>query len=312
MIVTITLNPAIDKTASIPALYPRALNRLRGVLWDVGGKGLNVSKTIAALGGSSTAIGFLAGEAGHSIQRVLENTRGITPDLLFIRGETRTNLKLVEPDGSLTELNEQGPAASEKDLAALVQKIGSYAAPGNIFVLSGSAGPGVPEDFYRRLVDTIHAGGAKVVLDADGPLLSNALEAAPDVVKPNEYELCQLFGRASATTDELAEMGRELNARGIGLACISRGAQGAVFAHGGQVCFAPGLHVEASSSVGAGDAMAAAIAYSMDQRFPLERCMRLALAAGAAACTTPGTRPPDSSAVQALEQQVRLEWVGAV
>ena len=113
MIVTLTLNPAIDKTARIDALCPRGLNRLGQVERDVGGKGVNVSKMLAALGQDSIACGFAAGQAGRTVVETLRAWPGghITPDFVALPGETRTNLKLVEPDGALTELNEPGPAA---------------------------------------------------------------------------------------------------------------------------------------------------------------------------------------------------------
>lgn len=136
----------MDKTAEIDRLCPRALNRLDGVVSDVGGKGINVSKTIAALGRQSVACGFLAGQTGQSIRQTLLDWPGggIRPDFLTVPGETRTNLKLVEPGGELTELNERGPHISQESLDALTAKLEGYAAPGTLFVLAGSVGPGVP------------------------------------------------------------------------------------------------------------------------------------------------------------------------
>lgn len=306
MIITVTMNPAIDKTAAVHTLCPRALNRLSGVLKDVGGKGINVSRTIAALGGRSVATGFLAGDSGRSIERVLQETEGVTPDFLYIEGETRTNLKLVEPDGSLTELNEQGPSPSNGDLERLMEKLNSHAGPDTLFVLAGSAGPEMAPDIYGRMIEALHTRGARVFLDADGPLFAGGLKARPDIIKPNEFELCQLFGRSHAAEEELIEMGRRLNGQGIGLVCISRGADGALFVQGEQVYRAPGLAVKARSSVGAGDAMVAAIAYGLDGRLPLQDCLRLGLASSAAACTTQGTRPPSGELVRELEKQVRI------
>lgn len=307
MIVTVTMNPAIDKTAYVQKLHPGSLNRLQDVRTDVGGKGINVSRTVAALGGSSIATGFLAGASGNVIEQALENAPGIIPDFLHIGGETRTNLKVVGEDGSLTELNERGPLATEADFAALTEKIGRYAGAGTIFVLAGSCAPGIPEDGYRQLIRLMRGSGARVLLDADGPQLAAALGERPNVIKPNAYELCQLFGRSQADEAELIRMGRELTETGIDLVCVSMSESGALFLTKEQVIRVPGLHVEVRSTVGAGDAMVAAISYGLDRNYAPEECVRLAVAASAAACTTSGTNPPDRACVDSLKAQVILQ-----
>lgn len=309
MIVTVTVNPAMDKTAEIDRLCPRALNRLDGVVSDVGGKGINVSKTIAALGRQSVACGFLAGQTGQSIRQTLLDWPGggIRPDFLTVPGETRTNLKLVEPGGELTELNERGPHISRESLDALTAKLEGYAAPGTLFVLAGSVGPGVPPEFYRDLTLRLKQKGARVFVDADGPLFAHALEAVPDIIKPNAFELTQYFGLDHTPDEkELIGLGRTLAGRGVGLVCISRGGQGACFIQGDRVWNAPVIQVAVRSTVGAGDAMVAAIACGMDEGLPMEDCLRLAMAVSAGAVTTRGTCPPDLETVHALEARVRL------
>ena len=118
MIVTVTMNPAIDKTVEIGKLVCRGLNRIRKVEYDAGGKGINVSKTIHELGGCSVATGFLGGNNGQVISNVLKE-KGIACDFVWVSGETRTNTKVVEDDGSLTELNEPGALITEKDIQEL-------------------------------------------------------------------------------------------------------------------------------------------------------------------------------------------------
>lgn len=309
MIVTLTMNPAIDKTARVEALCPHALNRLGRVEQDVGGKGINVSKMLAALDQDSIACGFAAGQAGRTVVETLHSwPQGhITPDFVCIPGETRTNLKLVEADGALTELNEPGPAATAEQVETLTGRLLAHAGPETLFVLAGSIGPGVPPDIYGTLTGRLRAAGAKVMADADGPLFARAVQAAPDVVKPNCFELCQYFG--VETTDDpalLVPMGRALTRRGVGLVCISMGAGGACFVAGETAWLAPALPVTPRSTVGAGDAMLAGVACGMDRHLPLEDCLRLGMAASAAACTTPGTRPPERAAVMELLNQVKL------
>ena len=309
MIVTLTMNPAIDRTGYLPSLQPRGLNRLDRVERDVGGKGVNVSKMLSALGQPSIACGLIAGQAGRTVEETLRCWPGgcITPDFVAIPGETRTNLKVVEADGSLTELNESGPAAPPESLSRLETALLRHAGPGSLFVLAGSTGPGVPPEIYARLTRRLHAAGARVLVDADGPLFARAVPAAPDVVKPNAYELCQYFGvETTGDPARLAEMGRALSDQGIGLVCISMGGQGACFVAGKTVWRAPALPVRVRSTVGAGDAMLAGVACGLDRGLPLPDCLRLGMAASAAACTTAGTRPPERAEVERLLTTVSL------
>lgn len=314
MIVTLTMNPAIDKTAEIDCLRPHQLHRLAYVSRDIGGKGINVSRTIGNLGGKSTACGFLAGQSGQIVAQTLHmiGADKISQDFIFVDGETRTNLKIVEKDGSLTEFNEQGPLVSERQLEALVNRLESYANPDTLFVLAGSVGRGVPEDFYRRLIERLRPKGARIFLDADGKQFSNALEATPDIIKPNAFELSQYFGHETeAEEPKLIEYGRQLNKGGIGLVCISMGSRGALFVCKEQVYRAEGIRVEAHSSVGAGDAMVAAIALGLDSKMPFEDCLRLSVATSAAAVMTVGTKPPDPETVNKLRDLVKLNRTAA-
>lgn len=306
MIITVTLNPAIDKTAAVDTLQPRALNRLASVQRDVGGKGINVSRVIAALGGESTACGFVAGSTGRSILAELK-AAGITTDFLELDGETRTNLKLVEPDGALTEINEPGPTATAGDLETLTARLEDYAAPGRWFVLAGSVCPGVPESYYRDLTMRLHARGARVVLDADGPLLRSGIEAVPDIIKPNGYELAQLFGLAADPDNEtITQLANRLVERGVKLVAVSMGGDGASFFSGDGAWHADALRVPVRSTVGAGDAMVGAITYGMAGGLPLPQVLALAMATSAAAVTTEGTCPADKDTVEGLQGQVQL------
>ena len=122
MIITVTMNPAIDKTVEIEQLVPNGLNRIQKVEYDAGGKGINVSKTIHELGGESLAMGFLGGNAGKTIENVLTSWN-IQHDFIWVEGETRTNTKVFEKSGGVTELNEPGPVINEAQVEELIQKI---------------------------------------------------------------------------------------------------------------------------------------------------------------------------------------------
>lgn len=306
MIVTVTMNPAIDKTVDLEHFEHGGLNRLNKVLNDAGGKGINVSKTIKALGGSSVATGFIGGSSGTAILRMLKEME-ISSDFVEVKGETRTNLKVVECSGFVTELNEPGPEISKSELEDLTEKLLGYAGEDTLFVFAGSIPSGVDKGVYRELIAKVREKGAKVFLDADGELFVNALDAVPDIIKPNRVELEEYFNLDyRASEEELVELGRRFLDRGIGMVAVSMGQMGALFLTKERTVKVPGLQVEAHSTVGAGDAMVAAVSYGLDQKMGFEECIRLGVAASAGAVTTKGTKPPSLSLVEELKGRVEF------
>lgn len=310
MIVTVSMNPAIDKTVNIETLLPGGLNRIQKIEYDAGGKGINVSKTIKELGGRSIAIGFSGGSAGKRIENVL-NEQGIENYFIRVDGETRTNTKIVENNGTVTELNEPGPVISEEKLSELMGKMDAYAAPDTLFILAGSVPKGVDKNIYGEMIRLVHAKGAKVLLDADGELLRNALEAGPDMIKPNREELQEYAGmKQRASEEELFSAAKKLMEREIETAVISMGKDGAILLLPEYEVRCPALPVEVCSTVGAGDAMAAALAYSWEKKLSEEETVRLCMAVSAGAVTTIGTKPPEKELVDRLMAQVVIEQLG--
>lgn len=304
MITTVTFNPAVDKTAQVETLVTGGLNRLQNVRQDAGGKGINVSKTLKAIGVPSRATGFLAGNAGQFIRERLTDL-GIAHDFVEIRGNTRTNLKVLDAAMTLTELNEAGPACSADDIRRLEETL---AAAEGILVLSGNVGPGVPEDIYRRLTETAQRRGLQVILDADGGLFREGIQAGPDVIKPNRFELSQYFGMPEETldTDKMISLARQLMEAGTRLVVISMGEDGSLFVTADRALVLPALKIPFQSAVGAGDAMVAGLACSLEQGLDLEQTAVLAVALSAGACMTEGTQPADAVTVEDLK--VRVTW----
>ncbi len=310
MIVTVTMNPAIDKTVEIDMLQQGGLNRIKRVEYDAGGKGINVSKTICELGGSTVATGFLGGSNGHTIANVLKE-KNIESDFIWVTGETRTNTKVFEKNGALTELNEPGLTVSEAQVEALLEKLEGYAGEETLFVLSGSIPAGADKDIYANIIRLVHSKGAKVFLDADGELFRRALKARPDIIKPNRAELeeyAKLDYRASE--EELLKIAEKFAEGGIGAVAVSLGQAGAMFVAGNTKVRCPALSVKAHSTVGAGDAMVAAISYAWDKKLSLEEMIRLSMAVSAGAVTTIGTKPPARELVEVLKDQVIMERIG--
>ncbi|MDY5985769.1 MAG: 1-phosphofructokinase [Lachnoclostridium sp.] len=311
MIITVSMNPAIDKTVEIGKLIPGGLNRIRKVEYDAGGKGINVSKTIRELGGESIATGFLGGNAGKTIENVL-NEKKIRNDFVWVSGETRTNTKVFEENGEVTELNEPGPVIGEEEMKALMDKLEEYANEETLFILAGSIPSGVDKHIYAEIIRLVHAKGGKVLLDADGELFRNSLAASPDMIKPNRVELEEYAGiDYRASDEEVLGLARELLGKGMETVAVSMGKSGAMLVRKGYEVKCPALSVKAHSTVGAGDAMVAALAYSWDQHLDNEKTVRLCIATSAGAVTTVGTKPPARSLVDELKKQVIIERIGA-
>lgn len=306
MIITVTMNPAIDKTAEIKQLERGNLNRLQNCLWDIGGKGINVSKTIKAMGGESIATGFCGGGTGRQIEESLAKF-GIESDFVPIKDETRVNLKIVEENGMVTELNEPGPVVTSKELEELTQKLIHYANDEAIFVFAGSIPRGIENDIYQTLIPLVKEKGAKVFLDADAELFAKGMEGKPDYIKPNRIELEEYFGKDyRVTQEELLDMGKELLLKGSSLVAISLGQMGALFLTNERVIKCPGIKVKAHSTVGAGDAMVAGLVYSLSKGVELVECVKLAVAVSAGAVTTHGTKPPSKELIEELKQMIEV------
>lgn len=309
MIVTVTMNPAIDKTIEIERLEHGGLNRIRSTESDVGGKGINVSKTILELGGSSIATGFLGGTAGMRVETFLKE-QGITTDFVYVEGETRTNTKVWEQNGELTELNETGPQISETHMKELLEKLKGYAGEGTLFVLAGSVPCGVEKDIYEKIVAMVHEKGASILVDADGDLFRHAVEAGPDMIKPNRVELERYMNMDyRACEQELIHIGRQMLKKGIQKVAISLGKSGAIFLEPGYEVKCPALKVKAHSTVGAGDAMVAALAYAWEKKLNQTETVKLCMAASAGAVTTIGTKAPGRTFVDALMEQVEINQI---
>ena len=190
----------------------------------------------------------------------------------------------------------------------LLEKLEEYAGKDTLFVLSGSIPDGVPKDIYARITRRVHEKGSRVLVDADGELFRIALEARPDMIKPNRVELEELFGLAAdACDEELWKAARSLQNQGIETIAVSMGKEGAMFFIGEYQAKCPALSVKIHSTVGAGDAMVAALAYAWEQKTEKEKMVRMCMAVSAGAVMTVGTKPPSAELVETLKKQVEIE-----
>jgi 1-phosphofructokinase len=252
----------------------------------------------------------VAGSNGHFILEALAAS-GIPADFTNVPGETRVNLKIHDPVYKTeTELNEPGFQVLPKHLEAMKQKIREYGPRCDVMVFSGSLPPGAPPETFAELITIARALGAKCMLDTAGLALRHGLEAKPLLLKPNRAEVEGLLQERLSTRSELAEAARKLLEMGAEEAVISLGADGAVAATRQDLLSARPPAVAPRSSVGAGDAMVAALAYGEVKHLSFRESFRLAMAASAAAVTMEGSKVADLALIQSLIPLVQMEDVG--
>jgi 1-phosphofructokinase len=309
MIITLTMNPALDKTMEVESLNLGGLNRVQNVQVDAGGKGINVSKMIDCLGGTGLTTGFVGGESGDKLLKIVEKL-GLKHDFTTIVGKTRTNIKVFDKKYGITELNETGIILTAQDEQNICDKLVELADEKAIFVLSGSLPVGVETNFYQKLITLLKEKAAKVFLDADGEAFKLGIKAKPNYIKPNLYELTQYFNVSEdISLIEIKELCHKLIDSGIELVAVSMGKKGAMFVTSEKALYAEGLDVKAASTVGAGDSMIGAMVYGMEQKMPLEDLIKLSMAAASGAVMTEGTKPPTYELVEQLKGRVELKKI---
>ncbi|QAT50790.1 1-phosphofructokinase [Caproiciproducens sp. NJN-50] len=289
-ILTVAMNPSIDKTITIEKLNPFGLNRVLDSRADPGGKGINVAKALKNFGVNVTVTGLIAGDQGKLLLNALKKD-AISADFLEISGETRTNLKIFDSSvKKTTEINETGFFVSEKVLSCFQQKFAAFLENTGIVVLSGSLPPGVPADFYSGCISAAKAAGVKTLLDADGLALKEGIEAIPYAVKPNLHELEMLQGRKFNFKEEVAEAAANLIRTGIEIVIVSMGADGAVVANREETFKVDSWNICVKSATGSGDSMVAALAYSILNRSSLYDIAKITTAAGSITASKEGTQ----------------------
>lgn len=304
MIYTVTLNPALDKAYSIKVLKPGEINKITPVRQDPGGKGLNVSKVLKALGMQSTAAAALGGETGRQIASIIESS-GIDTCFVYQDCETRTNLKITDMYGVTTDINARGTKFRDEDIDELKSKLLSVAKEGDILILAGSLPIGAPDDLYAQWIVEFKSLGVKVFLDASGSPLETGLTAKPYFVKPtaDELEIENTFESASGAAEMLVSSG-------VKKVVISMGALGAVYADcDGVVIYADAIPVAPVCTTGAGDSMLAAMVYAEEKGMDPLQAMSFATAVAAAEVMTEGTAAPDYDVIKSLLPQSKVRRV---
>lgn len=306
-VVTVTPNPAVDWTVTVPGFAAGSVNRVAGQRSTAGGKGVNVAAALAGSGHRVAATGFL-GRGNTAPFDALFARTGIADHFVRVAGDTRVGIKIVDPaTRQTTDVNFPGEPRSADDVARLVDEVSRLAgesAPW--FVLAGSLPPGVEPTLYRDLVWKLKSAGSAVVLDTSGEALRLALGAAPAVVKPNVHELEALVGSTLPSADAIIAAVRPILAGGVELVVVSMGADGALFIRRGDAILATPPAVAVHSTVGAGDAMVAGIVASRLAGLTLSETARLATAFSVDAITRDEGSAPARDGIAALRDRVTV------
>lgn len=307
MIITVTLNPALDKTITVSRLTINAVNRAVETRLDPGGKGINVSKVLCSFGSKTIAMGILGGESGSYIKHQLDQMC-IPNDFVISPHETRTNYKIVDRElHTVTDINESGEAVSDEILQAVWRKIDEKAASGDMVILAGTTPPGVPDDTMATWITHLKARGIRTCLDTSGMAMKLGVQALPEIIKPNKMELSELYGENLHYMRDIIAAAMQLAQSGIPRVVISLGEDGALFVTRDQVLRGHGVDVPVSSTVGSGDSFVAAIAHAAQKGMSWEETAHYAIAVSAANAMCSGTQPPTPSQVEQLLNRVVVD-----
>jgi 1-phosphofructokinase family hexose kinase len=304
-VVTVTINPVIDQTISLPNFTPGAVNRVQASQLDAGGKGINVASCLCDYGHPTTVTGFLGADNDEIFRRFFRR-KGIEDRFVTIAGQTRTGIKIIdELAHQTTDINFPGQTPGLADIEQLFSILKELAVGAEWFVLSGSIPPGVPPSIYHDMIKAL--ADRKVVVDTSGEGFRQALLARPTIVKPNLFELEEFAGRYLETPEAILAQARAIGEQyGIRTVIVSLGKEGAIFLDGEEIIWAVPDPIQVKSTVGAGDAMVAGVVAGKLRGLASPNCARLATAFAMNALTHIGSGLSSVQAVQAMMARVTL------
>ena len=307
MIYTLTLNPAVDRELTVPAMEFDSVLRASESRVDFGGKGFNVSRLLKGMEEPSTAVGFLGGNAGELLQSGLQSL-GIGTDFVWVTGETRTNVSIVtQTHDHYIKVNEKGPLVDADKQKELLDKIDSLAKRNDWWVLAGSMPPGVADDFYARIVNVLNKHEANAILDTTGEALRLGCAEKPYLIKPNTEEVHALTGMPVDSTTEIAAAAAELRKMGVQNVVISMGKAGALMQSAEETWLTHSPKIQEKNPIGAGDSMVGGLVWALTQGLALKESLGWGVASGAATASLSGTEVGSRPLIEELFKQVRFE-----
>ena len=292
MIYTVTFNPSLDYVIGAEKLEPGKINRTTRENIYPGGKGNNVSVVLSNLGHKSKALGFVSGFTGEALEKMLDDFGCYTDFIQLDNGFTRINVKINA--GEETEINGQGPRISEEAIGKLYEKLDALT-KGDVLVLAGSIPNTLPEDIYERIMARLDGRGIRIVVDATKDLLMNVLKYHPFLIKPNNHELGEMFGKVLTTDEEIDFYARKLQQSGARNVLVSMAKDGAMLITetGERIRIGVPKGI-VKNSVGAGDSMVAGFVAGYLQSKDYHVALKMGTAAGSATAFSDGLATAES------------------
>lgn len=304
MIYTLTPNPSVDRSITLPEIRFNSVLRSQQVRLDWGGKGFNVSRSLQQLGIESVALGWVGGGTGKMLADGLQQM-GIQTDFVWVDRDTRTNTMIIEDQGDWhIKVNEPGPPISRDDIEYLFQKVEGYAKRDDLWVLSGSLPPDVPDDFYAKLIELFHLRGARVYLDASGQALQLGCGAGPYLVKPNLFEASQVVGFSIEDLEDAKRAALFFLRMGVDYFALTMGASGLLLATQREMVFAKAPKIHARNTAGSGDSLLAGMIYAQLHGMDLVDVARWGVGTGSASVETEGVSEFEINRVVKLLEEI--------
>lgn len=306
MIITLTINPAVDRTVLADRLVFEDRGYILSRKESSGGRGINASAVIHSFGGQTLAIAPCGGPMGERFKELLINCCGYPVALVPIRANIRANLTITDKQGLTVKLNELGPELELDEVDQVEKAVLEHLRRASWLMLCGSLPPGVPTTFYSKLIAEARSRGVKTLLDTDGEALQEGIEAGPTVVSPNQAEAERLLSQALLTRAHFLAAAERIQAMGAESVLLSLGSRGAVGATGSELFEIMPPSIDAVSPIGAGDALAAAFTWAAEKGSDFADAARWGVATGTASAQQPGTSFASLRDAQAIYDQVRV------
>ncbi len=308
MVVTLTINPAIDRTLCVDRLAFEDRAYIKSTHDTAGGRGINSSVVVHSFGGKTLAVLISGGDSGKRLEGLLAD-RGFPIAVVPIEREIRTNLTITDRHGLTVNLNEIGPEMSAAEVKAVETTVRKALDGATWLLMCGSLPPGVPSEIYGKLIAMARRKKVRSLLHADGNSLREGIEARPTVVTPNQKEAERLLGRTLVTRSQYLEAAERIRSMGAEQVALSLGSRGAVGAYPGGLVEALPPRVDVLCPIGAGDAMSAAYSWALDRKDDPQDALRWGVAAGTASARLAGMNFATLEQTREMYRQVEMRRV---
>lgn len=307
-VVTVTLNPALDLTGSLSELNVGSVSLVSQSNLHAAGKGVNVAKVLSDLGAQVTVTGFL-GKENPELFHQLFSQINVTDEFIEVEGATRINVKLVEENGRVSDINFPGVQVSTEEIERFERVLFRLAEDHDYFVIAGSLPGGVSPELCASWIKTLRQRGKKVLFDSSNSALATGISAQPWLVKPNDEELADLVGQELSTFEQCQRAAQALSSKGIDNVVVSMGAEGVMWLNQDQLLRSAPPRMNVVSTVGAGDTLVAGLCWGHMQAMPNNEILRFATALSALAVSQVGVGLTNQEELDAIKLKTQITQV---